>query len=221
MIHKIHYVTSNRGKVREAKRLASIDAPFIKIIDKNTELEEIQTFDEKTVIVHKARQAWNLVQGPLLVDDAGFYIKKYGFYPGTLAKPTAISLGWEGIYRLIEDDNRVSIYCRICYTHDGETLHHFRADTEGEIITPPSLELLNARGFASIFRPTGSRFTYLQMAGKPEANNFYHRTKALKLFYEWYIKNLPQAPLPSILAGMSESDLQGPEMHASEHQEEE
>jgi hypothetical protein len=24
------------------------------------------------------------------------------------------------------------------------------------------------------------------MAGKPEANNFYHRTKALKKFFQWY-----------------------------------
>ncbi|MBT4594720.1 hypothetical protein HOD08_02475, partial [bacterium] len=114
MIHRIYYVTSNRGKVREAKRLCSTDAPFIKIADKNVELEEIQTFDEKTIIEHKANQGWALTQSPLIVDDAGFYLRKYGFYPGTLAKPTAISLGWEGIYRLIEDDNRVSIYCRLC-----------------------------------------------------------------------------------------------------------
>ena len=192
MQQKVYYVTSNRGKVREAKRLTSHEFTLIKIVDRNLELEEIQTFDEKTVIEHKAQQAWQAVQAPCLVDDAGFYLKKYGFYPGTLAKPTAISLGWEGIYRLIDDDNRVTIYCRICFTEDGINFHHFRADTDGEIITPPSLELLNSRGFASIFRPTGSRFTYLQMAGKPEANEYYHRTKALKKFFTWYEDQLRQ-----------------------------
>ncbi|MBM3894386.1 hypothetical protein FJ366_02210 [Candidatus Dependentiae bacterium] len=192
MQQKVYYVTSNRGKVREAKRLTANEFTLIKIIDKNAELEEIQTFDEKTVIEHKAQQAWNAVQGPCLVDDAGFYLKKYGFYPGTLAKPTAISLGWEGIYRLIDDDNRVTIYCRICFTEDGINFHHFRADTEGEIITPPSLELLNSRGFASIFKPSGSKYTYLQMAGKQEANEYYHRTKALKKFFTWYEEQVRQ-----------------------------
>lgn len=190
MVKKIFYVTSNRGKVREAKRLTSSDVYDIRIVDKNVELEEIQTFDEKTVIRHKAEQAWNMLGAPLLVDDAGFYLNEYGFYPGTLAKPTVISLGWEGIYRLIENNNRASIFCRLCYVDEKGEPHYFRAETHGEVITPPSIDLLTSRGWASIFRPDGSRFTYLQMAGKPEANKFYHRTKALEIFLAWYLENV-------------------------------
>lgn len=143
---------------------------------------EPQSLNENTIIEYKAREAWKKFNCPVLVDDAGFYIEEFENFPGPLAKPSVMSLGWHGIFKLAGPGFRARIYCRLGYmTEEGELIH-YRGETSGilDVTAPPSI--IERRGVYALLQPDKADRTIASMTGTSDIDVYSPRVKALKNF---------------------------------------
>ncbi len=112
----LHYVTTNEGKVREAEAyLGDTVAAF------EYDYPEIQADSLERVAAHGARDAYEHVGEPVIVDDAGLYIEAFDGFPGPYSSYVENTLGIERVGRLArrEDATRAKFRCVIAYC-DGE-----------------------------------------------------------------------------------------------------
>tara|TARA_B100002052_G_scaffold291934_1_gene312730 strand:+ start:2476 stop:3075 length:600 start_codon:yes stop_codon:yes gene_type:complete len=106
---RILFLTSNEGKLREAKHaLGPKGYEIVSFIGgtNNVQLVEIQAKDLVTVAHSKIEQAESYLVNThqidgVMVEDAGFFIDEYPGFPGVYSAHILESLGLEGILRLM------------------------------------------------------------------------------------------------------------------------
>lgn len=182
MSQTVLYITSNPMKRRTVERFIRQHVPDFRIASREVAFYEPQTLDEPKVISYKALEAWKIFRRPLLVDDAGFYLDEYEGFPGPLAKPTVISLGWEGMLKLAAPSYRARVYCRLGYVDQAGMLHHYRGETTGVLDKNMLGPLVDRRGVYALLRPDDSSITIAEMAGTPQADFYSPRARALRAF---------------------------------------
>lgn len=75
------FATSNINKYKEAQ--AIFGHPLEQIV---IDLDEIQATEARDVIKHKAKQAYELVGEPVIVEDVGLHFEGWKGLPGALIK---------------------------------------------------------------------------------------------------------------------------------------
>lgn len=96
----IAFVTSNDGKFSTADRHL---VPFGIRLEKVTlDLDEIQSTSVEDVALHKARQAFDAIGRPLIIDDSGLCIDDLDGFPGPLVRHVVDALGAAGIVRIVD-----------------------------------------------------------------------------------------------------------------------
>ncbi len=169
-------------KRRTVERFIRQHVPDFRIASREVAFYEPQTLDEPKVITYKALEAWKIFRRPLLVDDAGFYLEEYEGFPGPLAKPTVISLGWEGMLKLAAPSFKARVYCRLGYVDHAGVLHHYRGETVGVLDKNMLGPMVERRGVYALLRPDGCNLTIAEMAGTPKADFYSPRARALRAF---------------------------------------
>jgi XTP/dITP diphosphohydrolase len=112
----LRFVTTNAGKVREAREYLS--AP-VEQVDVDT--VEIQHEDLGAVAAHKARQAYRHVGDPVFVDDAGLFVDALDGFPGPYSSYVEDRLGIERVWRLTEpEDDHAAAFRGVVAYCDGE-----------------------------------------------------------------------------------------------------
>ncbi len=113
----LHYVTTNPGKVREAREYLGSDA----VTDFEYDYPEIQSETLAPIASRGARAAFDHVGEPVIVDDAGLFIDGLGGFPGPYSAFAEDTLGIERVGRLARDAgaSRATFRCVIAYC-DGE-----------------------------------------------------------------------------------------------------
>lgn len=143
------------------------------IAHKKVDLDEIQSLDLRQICEHKARQAFETIKSPVLVEDTGLTIDALGKLPGPFIKWFIQELGLEGICRLVDAKKRGAT-AEICFGYfDGHLMKLFTGKVEGTIaehpLGPPDF------GWNPIFIPKGSTKTYAEMNDE-ETERFSLRT---------------------------------------------
>ena len=80
MLSDVSFVSSNKNKFEEAKNIVSkfgLKLEFLK-----SHLQEIQADTLEEIATHKAIQAFSIYSKPVIVEDAGLFIKSLGGFPG-------------------------------------------------------------------------------------------------------------------------------------------
>lgn len=137
---------------------------FAKYMGKSIErreidLDEIQSLDLRDVTVHKLRQAYEIVAGPVLVEDSGCSIDAFGKFPGPFVK-WMLTIGLEEICRLVDGKDRGAV-AEICYGYyDGKDMKFFEGSVHGTIPDHPKGE--SGFGWNAIFIPDGTTQTYAE-----------------------------------------------------------
>lgn len=177
----ITFITGNPGKAAELSNKLNVSIDHKKI-----DLPEIQTLDLKEISTFKAREAYKIVNSPVLVEDVGLVFHALNKLPGPFIKWFLTELKNEGLCKLLSSYQNKHATAEIVYTlFDGKELIYFEAALEGTIVDTPRGE--NGFGWDQIFMPDGQNKTYAEMTIE-EKNKISHRAIALQKLQQ-YLNN--------------------------------
>lgn len=151
-------VTSNKGKIGQIERLLGVP-----IKHAGLDLIEIQTLDMKEIVEAKAREAYRLLNVPVIVDDAAVYIDGLNGLPGPFAKWVEVAIGLEGVCRLADPfpGRKGRMIVGLGY-FDGKEFVSFVGEALGSIAEHPRGEF--GFGFDIVFIPEGDTRTWGELS---------------------------------------------------------
>lgn len=183
---KIYYATGNSDKYETVFCYLEKNAPHIELRPHTQDLIEIQSYDQKEVALEKARQAWNLLQEPVLVDDSGVYFEKYNEFPGVLTKYVFKGIGLEGLWKLIEPGEKATFRLHLIYWYAPEKYEIFVGECAGTVTKQKKFLGTPQFPYDTLFIPDGSDKTYAELRQSGEHEVYDYRIGALKKFLHWY-----------------------------------
>ncbi len=175
----LYFITSNKGKVLEAKnKFSKVD---LEIVQKNLGYPEIQTDALEDVARYGVEQIREKFDQPFILEDAGLFIDAMEGFPGVFSSYVFHTIGCKGILRLMEriDENGRKACFRSVYAYSvpGRKPVLFVGECLGKISKNELGE--DGFGYDPIFIPDGSSKTFAQMS-VDEKNWFSHRGKSLQ-----------------------------------------
>ena len=132
-MNKLTFITGNAAKAQYLADYFSLPVEHVKL-----DLKEIQSLDTTEVAIDKAKRAYDIVQGPVLVEDVSLVFVALKKLPGPLIKWFYETLGNEGLCDLIDklgDREAVSqVVFALC---DEDGVHTFEDTQAGTIAVKP------------------------------------------------------------------------------------
>jgi len=179
------FATGNVHKFSEACLVLSefkIAVAMLKV-----KMIEIQDDSIECIAVSSVLDAVKKCRLPIIVEDAGLFIKALNGFPGPYSSYVFQTIGTSGILKLMNNvsDRRAYFHSVIAFCRPKEGPLTFHGKVEGRIIQ----EERGAAGFGfdPIFAPLkGNGKTFAEMETE-EKNRFSHRALALRKFAKWYI----------------------------------
>lgn len=153
----ITFITGNQNKADYLARYLGFPVRHQKI-----DLDEIQSLDLKKIVDHKARQAYDVVKAPVLVEDVALEFSALGRFPGTFIKFLVDEVPFETICRMLDGllSRDAVAKCVFAY-YDGGEMKLFEGSLNGVIAENPSGE--NGFGWDKIFIPEGYTVTRAEL----------------------------------------------------------
>lgn len=162
---KVTFITGNQNKIDFMQKHIGISFSHQKL-----NLEEVQSMDLREISEYKARQAFKIIQSPVLVEDVGLYCEGLCGLPGPFVKWFLEAVGVNGICRLATNSDNSAATASICFTYfNGEEIKFFEGNVGGRISKEPKGNL--GYGWDACFIPDGSTKTYAEMDDE-EIKNF-------------------------------------------------
>jgi len=171
----LRFVTGNEGKLHEAREylddVAGVEYDY----------PEIQAEELETIAAYGARDAYEHVSEPVLVDDAGLFVDALSGFPGPFSAYVEDTLGVARVGDLVRrEGNRRARFRAVVAYCDGETAQTFAGSVRGRIVAPRGE---GGFGYDPIFEHNGQ--TFAEMSPQ-EKNAVSHRGRALASFSEWF-----------------------------------
>ena len=174
---KAIFVTSNEGKLREAREIlgielhsASLDLP---------EPQAVSVADVATEKAHAARAALGDPPFPVLVEDSGLVFEAWNGLPGALTKWFLQSVGNEGLLKMLApyEDRAARAVCALAVASPDAPVQVFVGEVPGRVA--PFLRGASGFGWDPIFVPeTPGGETYAELG--PRKNEDSHRARAFR-----------------------------------------
>lgn len=152
---KITFITGNVDKVYWTVRY--LKTP---LAHKKLDLTEIQSLNPREVVEHKVKEAYAILQQPVLVEDTALTFHALGKLPGPYIKWFLQELGTQGICKLLKEERSATATVTFGF-HDGKKIHFCKGLLKGTIAEKP--RGINGFGWDSIFIPEGQSKTYAEM----------------------------------------------------------
>jgi len=172
----IYFITGNNSKFKEAEKI--IKNKNIKLVQKNLDLIEIQSLNTGKVVKDKAKQAFEKLKKPIIVDDTGIYFEEYKNFPGTYTGHLFKSLGFSGLLRLLKTKNKNAYFKTfICYK-DKYIEKVFSGVWKGKITNKISKKFNPDWQYNNIFIPNNCNKVLSEISLEKRAK-LSHRKKAM------------------------------------------
>jgi XTP/dITP diphosphohydrolase len=174
---KIFFITGNKGKVQEATR--KLLPLGYTVMQKDLGYPEVQADTLEEVAVWGASHVQQRFDGCFIIEDAGLFIDALQGFPGVYSKYVFLTIGLEGILRLLEKvENRKAVFKSVyAYCEPGKKPLIVPGECEGTISTKKQGN--HGFGYDPIFLPVGAEKTFGEMTVE-EKNLHSHRGKALE-----------------------------------------
>lgn len=210
MAKRLTFVTGNKNKLEEVKKILGGQGlgKYEELVNKSIDLPELQAETNVDITIRKCEEAFNLIQGPVIVEDTGLHFKAMNdlpgrcpllinninalilnLIPGPYIKWFLDKLKAEGLYTSLVGFNNFAAEasCTVALKEsaDGE-IKVFEGRTVGEICMPRGP---NTFGWDNCFQPEGYALTYAEMT-KDAKNEISHRYKAFALLKDYLQKNV-------------------------------
>ena len=178
----ITFITGNKHKVEEAEDIFNIYDIKLEHIDLGY-CEPQGTLEE--VAISGAKYASRKLNKPVIVEDAGLFIRALNEFPGTYSHFVQDTIGNQGILKLMENvsDRYAEFRSVIGYSAPNSEPKIFLGKVIGEI----ALEEKGDLGFAfdPLFYVPSEGKTFGELTTE-EKNSISHRKNSLKNFIKWY-----------------------------------
>jgi len=179
------FATGNVHKFNEARHVLSefrITAAMLKV-----KMVEIQDNSIENIAVASALDAVKKCRLPIIVEDAGLFIKALNNFPGPYSSYVFWTIGTSGILKLMEgiDDRDAYFHSVVAFCKPREKPITFHGKVEGKIVQEERGN--GGFGFDPIFAPLKSDGKTFAEMKTEEKNRFSHRAEALRKFAKWYI----------------------------------
>ena len=155
---KVTFVTGNQHKADKTSQLLGRELDHEKV-----DLDELQTIDIVELAEHKVKQAYAILQRPVIVDDYSLSFDALNGLPGPFIKFfISIDDGLEKLCRMLDpfENRRAGTACVIAF-YDGQVMKVFEKYTHGDIVQHPIGD--NGIHTDRIFTPDGYDQTRAQM----------------------------------------------------------
>ena len=178
----INFITGNKHKVEEAEKIflkfgLKIQHMNLGYMEPQGTLEEVARFG--------AKYAAQKLEEPVIVEDAGLFIKALNWFPGPYSAYVQDTLGNKGILKLMENvKNRYAEFRSVVgYCTPNAEPEIFLGVVKGRI---SNIEKGNL-GFAfdPLFYPEDMDKTFGELTTHKK-NQFSHRSRSLEQFARWY-----------------------------------
>lgn len=184
----VRFVTSNHGKVREAR--SYLDRPVEQV---DYDYTEIQAPELEPIATAGAREAFHELGGeePVVVDDSGLFLDAFDGFPGPYSAYVEDTVGIEHVQQLVAttDDERAWFRSVVAYAYRDEdqaesetetvTVACFDGAVRGRIV-PPRGD--GGFGYDPIFEHDGQTMAERSTEAK---NAISHRGRALAKLGDW------------------------------------
>ena len=167
------FATGNHQKLKEFEKILGI-----KLNHSDLDLDEIQSIEVEEVAKHKAKQAYDLLKEPVIIEDTGLYFEELNGLPGALVKFFVKKLTLEKICSLVKENRKAKAITCIAY-FDGENLKTFIGETKGKIAEEP--RGTNGFGWDPIFIPEGYDKTFAELTDEEKTSKFMRKEAIKKL----------------------------------------
>ena len=178
----ITFITGNQHKVKEAKGI--FDNFGIELEHADLGYPEIQG-NLVDVAQYGAKHVAKRLSSPVIVEDAGIFIRALKWFPGTYSSYVQDTLGNQGILKLMSDnlDRYAEFRSAVGFCTPKTEPEIFLGTVSGCI---GYIEKGN-NGFAydPLFTPEGYDKTFGELSIN-EKNEFSHRRRSLERFATWY-----------------------------------
>src|SRR3989344_8894949 len=141
-------VTSNKNKLAEINEILGTNHQVSKL-----DIPEIQSLNLDEVITHKAKDAYNRIKKPVLVEDISLEIEALNGLPGTLVKFFLERLGTEGTVRLVGKSKTDTTITAAVAIYDGQKIDIFKGKVKGTLSKKNRGS--GGFGFDKVFIPEG------------------------------------------------------------------
>lgn len=153
----ITFITGNQGKADFLARHMGSHIRHHKL-----DLDEVQSLSLEEIAEHKARQAYDILKSPVLVEDVSFALKSLNGLPGPFIKWFEFAIGLKGICKLMSSQESRDVTISVCFCYfDGQQLKRFIGSVDGAVAPEPRGE--NGFGFDPIFIRDGQTRTFAEM----------------------------------------------------------
>jgi non-canonical purine NTP pyrophosphatase (RdgB/HAM1 family) len=183
----VTFITGNQAKADYLSRYLGLS-----IHHHPLDLEEIQSLDLKPIVEHKTKQAYQIIQSPVLVEDVSLEFCALGRLPGPLIKWFLQEMDMVAICALLKGHDRSAIARSLFGYYDGHELRLFAGSLRGSIPWRPS----GVKGFGGwdpIFIPAGYSTTRAELSEEDDRKT--------------YLQLKPLAKLKSFLEDLQQSDV--------------
>ncbi len=172
----ILFISGNRHKYMEIEPIASRHGYSLELYPGHK--LEIQADDLELIAENAALNAYRYLRKPLLVEDAGLFIKVLGGFPGPYSNYVYRKLGTRGILKLMQGaGNRDAYFESAAVIIYKPCFISVKARTNGVITMAERGS--GGFGFDPIFQPEDSRKTFAEMS-IAEKNKYSHRAKSVE-----------------------------------------
>ena len=144
----ITFITGNQKKADYLAKYLGYPVKHEKL-----DLEEIQSLDLKEIVTHKVKQAYQKINGPVIVEDVALEFVALGGLPGPFIRFFVEKVPFETICSLLDGKSRKATARCVFGYFDGKNVKLFEGKLDGEIATTPAGE--NGFGWDKIFIPEG------------------------------------------------------------------
>lgn len=183
--YEVFFVTGNRHKFEEASRIL---LPMrIRLRHAPIKRIEIQSEDLSEIALTGARFAVKALLKPVIVEDAGLFIRFLKGFPGPYSSYVYKTIGIDGILRLMDGvaDRYAYFRSAVAFCSPDGKCRVFVGEVHGEIA-------LEARGnggfgFDPIFIPSESDGRTFAEMSVNEKNLYSHRARAFRKFARWLV----------------------------------
>ena len=126
------FITGNQHKADYLARLLGLP-----IVHQKVDLDEIQSTTLREVVEHKARQAYEVVKAPVIVDDVSLEFNALGGLPGPFIR-FFVEAGTEKLCRMLDGfTDRTAVGKAGIGYFDDHNFHYFEGTIPGVIADTP------------------------------------------------------------------------------------